>query len=174
MHTEGPSTIASQMVFCLPFFPHIYLGYHIEVWSSKGKRQYPGHPLNLNWAQVYSELDVKGSFDLFWNTFYDLYKIHFPMTKAKFSRNVHKVNNYMTRGLLISKATELNLHKKAVKEQTHQATEHQWWTSTLDSVDGRHRHFNFFLPKVYRPTSTLDKVSMPTIDTLKVSMSTKF
>jgi hypothetical protein len=38
----------------------------------------------------------------------------------------------------------------------------------------RHRHINFFLPKVYRPTSTLDKVSMPTLDTLKVSMSTKF
>ena len=38
----------------------------------------------------------------------------------------------------------------------------------------RHRHINFFLPKVCRPTSTLDKVSMPTLDTLKVSMSTKF
>jgi hypothetical protein len=46
------------------------------------------------------------------------------MTKAKFNKNVHKINNYMTSGLLISRSTKIKLHKVAVKERTQQSMTH--------------------------------------------------
>jgi len=78
---------------------------------------------NLNWDEVCSEMDVDKSFDLFWNDFDALYKLHFPLTKIKFNRNIHKINNYMTQGLLVSRATKLELCKKAAKERTQLASE---------------------------------------------------
>jgi len=78
---------------------------------------------NLNWDEVCSVNDVDRSFDLFWNIFYDFYKTHFPLTKSKFNKNIHKINNYMTQGLLISRATKINLHKIAVKDRSQHANE---------------------------------------------------
>ncbi len=78
---------------------------------------------NLTWEEVCTENDMDTAFDKFWKTFKDLYNLHFPLTKTKFNRNVHKVNNYMTAGLLVSRLRKNNLRITAAKERTPQATE---------------------------------------------------
>ena len=45
------------------------------------------------------------------------------MTRSKFNKNIHKINNYMTQGLLISRTTKLELCKKAAKERSQLAIE---------------------------------------------------
>ena len=36
----------------------------------------------------------------------------------KFNKNYHKINGYMTKGLLVSRANKLKLHKKSITEPT--------------------------------------------------------
>ena len=70
------------------------------------------------WNNTLSNNDVNNSYDNFWNDFHTLFELHFPLIKVKFNRNVHKKNNFMTKGLLISRATKNTLHKKAIINPT--------------------------------------------------------
>ena len=70
------------------------------------------------WNNTLSNNDVNNSYDNFWNDFHTLFELHFPLIKVKFNRNVHKKNNFMTNGLLISRATKNTLHKKAIINPT--------------------------------------------------------
>jgi hypothetical protein len=72
----------------------------------------------LRWYNVYNNQDTNVSFDLFWEDFNTLFELHFPLTKTKFNRNIHKINEFMTSGLLISRKTKITLHKKAVVNPT--------------------------------------------------------
>jgi len=78
---------------------------------------------NLNWLDTLNKTDVDTAFGCFWETFSDLYNLHFPLVKFKFNSNIHKINNYMTAGLLISRQTKLELCKKAAKERSQEATQ---------------------------------------------------
>ena len=71
---------------------------------------------NLQWNNVTCQNDVNLAYDEFWNTFSALYDFYLPITKIKFNRNVHKINCFMTRGLLISRNTENALHKRYLTE----------------------------------------------------------
>ncbi len=75
----------------------------------------------LNWAESLSNNNVDISFDLFWKDFSTLYNLHFPLVKFKFNKNVHKINDYLTNGLLISRKTKLDLCKAAAKLRTIEA-----------------------------------------------------
>ena len=56
--------------------------------------------------------DANIAYDEFWNTFSSLYDIYLPVIKIKINKNIHKVNGFMTRGLLISRCTKNTLHKR--------------------------------------------------------------
>ena len=47
-------------------------------------------------------------------TFFTLYELHFPLSNMKLNKNVHRLNNFMTAGLLISRGVKNDLHKKAL------------------------------------------------------------
>ena len=64
------------------------------------------------WNNTLSNNDVNNSYDNFWNDFHTLFELHFPLIKVKFNRNVHKKNNFLTKGLLISRATKILSTKK--------------------------------------------------------------
>jgi hypothetical protein len=68
---------------------------------------------DVRWNNVISSADTNESFDEFCNTFNDLYNLHFPLIYKKFNRNVRKVNNYMTAGLLVSRQNKNKIHKIA-------------------------------------------------------------
>jgi len=68
-----------------------------------------------NWRNVIENNDVNASYDIFWNDFSMLFDLHFPIKKVKFNKNVHKKNDFMTLGLLTSRNTKNELHKKALQ-----------------------------------------------------------
>jgi hypothetical protein len=51
------------------------------------------------------------AFDQFWQDFSTLYDLNFPLQTIRKNRNIHKLNNYMTAGLLISRKRKLELYK---------------------------------------------------------------
>ncbi len=63
---------------------------------------------------------------LFWQTgceccrsqwqFSGMYEICFPLTTTKLNRNIHRINGFMTPGLLISRITKNKLHKQSLIE----------------------------------------------------------
>ena len=61
---------------------------------------------NLHWDNVTCQSDANIAYDEFWNTFSSLYDIYLPVIKIKINKNIHKVNGFMTRGLLISRYTK--------------------------------------------------------------------
>ena len=69
---------------------------------------------SCSWYSTLSSNDVNVCYDNFWNDFHTLFELHFPLVKVKFNRNVQKKNYFMTKGLLISRTTKNNLHKKAI------------------------------------------------------------
>ena len=69
---------------------------------------------NLRWNSVLSIQDTNLAFDEFWSIFNALYNLHFPLKKCKLNRNVHKLRNFMTTGLLVSRKKKNDLHKLAI------------------------------------------------------------
>jgi hypothetical protein len=74
---------------------------------------------NIRWNNVVSFQDANVCYNNFWNDFSLLYNLHFPVKKVTFNRNVHRVNPYMTIGLLISRRRKIELHKKALRNHEH-------------------------------------------------------
>jgi hypothetical protein len=68
----------------------------------------------ISWNDVIINNDVNPSFDTFWITFKELFDLHFPKTNRIFNRNIHKINPFMTTGLLISRTTKNSLYLKSV------------------------------------------------------------
>jgi len=82
-------------------------------------RSFPAHKINnfktdlsnIRWGAVTDERDTDRAFDKFWEIFKPLLELHFPIRKVKFNKNFHKINGYMTQGLLVSRITKLKLYK---------------------------------------------------------------
>jgi hypothetical protein len=73
---------------------------------------------NQRWHDVLTCQDVNQSFSHFWSTFTFLFDTHFPIRFSKLNRNVHKLNEFMTIGLLTSRATKIRLHKASLVNPT--------------------------------------------------------
>jgi hypothetical protein len=65
----------------------------------------------LRWETVTNSNTVDDAFDEFSKIFTDLYELNFPLVRSKFNKNIHKQNNFMTNGLLISRKNKIKLHK---------------------------------------------------------------
>jgi hypothetical protein len=68
------------------------------------------------WQNVLNSNEVDAAFDVFWTEFSGMYEICFPLTTTKFNRNIHRINGFMTPGLLISRTTKNKLHKQLLIE----------------------------------------------------------
>ena len=66
---------------------------------------------SLNWNNALNSTNVDDCYDSFWDEFKSLFDIYLPLTTKKFSKNVHKISDFMTGGLLISRKNKLTLHK---------------------------------------------------------------
>ena len=75
---------------------------------------------SLSWRNVTQSQNVNESYNIFWED--TLHDLHFPEKTVSFSRNLHKINPFMTKGLLISRKTKNLLHKTAVTERSEVAT----------------------------------------------------
>ena len=52
---------------------------------------------------------------MFLDRFNSLYEVHFPLRKIRFNKNIHKKEQFMTKGLLISRQRKLLLSSHLVK-----------------------------------------------------------
>ncbi len=69
---------------------------------------------SISWDNVKIQTDVNTAFDEFWNTFHSLFEIYLPLRTQKLNRNIHKLNNFLTTGLLTSRKTKNALHKNSI------------------------------------------------------------
>ena len=69
-----------------------------------------------NWDTVTATIDVDSCYDQFWKIYTDLHDLHFPLTTSRFNKNLHRISDFMTTGLLISRSTKLKLHKVALTD----------------------------------------------------------
>ncbi len=72
----------------------------------------------LSWRNVTTEKDTDKSFEKFWNDFKMFYDLCFPLTHFKFNKNKHKIQNFMTLGLLTSRTQKNKLHKISLLNPT--------------------------------------------------------
>ena len=69
-----------------------------------------------NWDPVTSTNDVDTCYDQFWKIYTDTHDRIFPLTTSRFNKNIHKISDFMTTGLLISRSNKLKLHKIALTD----------------------------------------------------------
>jgi hypothetical protein len=67
----------------------------------------------LRWESVLNKTTVDEALEEFSSIFSDLYELNFPLTHYKFNKNIHKINKFMTAGLLISRQNKIKLQKTA-------------------------------------------------------------
>ncbi len=73
---------------------------------------------DIGWEFVTTQTDVNEALNEFWDTFFAIFDLYFPLITKKFNRNIHKINKFMTTGLLISRTTKNNLHKLSMSQPT--------------------------------------------------------
>ena len=69
-----------------------------------------------SWEDVTITEDVNLCYEKFWKIFDNLHERNFPITTARFNKNFHRISDFMTTGLLISRANKLKLHKVALSD----------------------------------------------------------
>lgn len=66
---------------------------------------------SMRWADVLVTADPQIAYNNFSETFSSLYDIHIPVVTKKFNRNFHKIEPWMTAGLLTSRRRKISLEK---------------------------------------------------------------
>jgi hypothetical protein len=74
---------------------------------------------NLRWHNVLSSDNVNDALDNFLDPFMTLFDLHFPLKKVKLNRNYDKLNDFMTKGLLISRRRKNKLYKIQIVRPTY-------------------------------------------------------
>ena len=69
----------------------------------------------LSFNDVYIEEEAQKSYDSFHNQFFALFDAQFPVKTVKFNKNFHRIEKWMTKGLLKSRQTKIKLAKKRAK-----------------------------------------------------------
>jgi hypothetical protein len=70
----------------------------------------------MDWTSVLSCVDVNLAYSEFWSKYKTCHDLHFPLSRKRFNKNIHKRQPFITNGLLISRNTKIKLHKKAVAD----------------------------------------------------------
>ena len=74
----------------------------------------------LTWNDVLDSNCANTAYEIFWDSFKTLFDLHFPLNRVKINRNKTKINEFMTKGLLLSRKTKLKLLRKAKATRTEE------------------------------------------------------
>jgi hypothetical protein len=74
---------------------------------------------SLRWGFVLEEEDPQAAYNLFSDSFFNLYNLHFPLREIKFNKNFHIKEPWMSKGLLVSRKEKIRLASCAAKNPTH-------------------------------------------------------
>jgi hypothetical protein len=61
---------------------------------------------------------VDEAYDIFWNSYKELFDVIVPKKQVRFNRNIHKVSPFMTAGLLVSRSTKNQLFKAKLSDNS--------------------------------------------------------
>jgi hypothetical protein len=79
--------------------------------SEANVRNFTNAILALNWDHVLNNADAQQAYNLFSDSFFNLFNLIFPILRTKLNRNVHGLEKWMSSGILISRRNKLNLGK---------------------------------------------------------------
>ena len=77
--------------------------------------------LSMNiWENVLNDLNPQSSFDKFYEEFDSAFNLYFPIREVRFNKNIHKIEGFMTGGLMISRLKKLELGSNFSKNKTEE------------------------------------------------------
>ena len=77
--------------------------------------------LSMNiWENVLNDLNPQSSFDKFYEEFDSAFNLYFPIREVRFNKNIHKIEGFMTGGLMISRLKKLELGSIFSKNKTEE------------------------------------------------------
>ncbi len=71
---------------------------------------------NVDWNPILSEPNSQLTYNNFSDLFFNLYDIHFPLQRKKFNRNCHKIEKWITSGILISRLEKIRLCNVSIED----------------------------------------------------------
>ena len=74
--------------------------------------QFKNNLSNISWNNTMDSEDTQESYDNFSKLFLDLYEMHFPLSKKKFNRNLHKVDIPATKKCTCKNCSQKSFHRK--------------------------------------------------------------
>jgi len=77
--------------------------------SLDNMRKFDASISSINWNFVGEEPDAQSAYNVFFNTFHNLYSLQFPLKTIKFNQNIHRLEPWMSPALLISRTHKLKL-----------------------------------------------------------------
>jgi len=83
--------------------------------SKQNMEKFKNSLQNMRWGFVLEEEDPQVAYNLFSDTFFNLYNLQFLLKEVKFNINQHKVEPWMSKGLLTSRYNELDLASQAAR-----------------------------------------------------------
>ena len=63
----------------------------------------------LSWVDVFDCDNTQEAYNTFWDIFSPLFELYFPLKTVKFNRNFHKIEPWITQGLLVSRRRKYSL-----------------------------------------------------------------
>ena len=75
---------------------------------------------NIEWDNVLREEHPETAFNNFLLNFNEIHELIFPIQKIRINKNIHKVEKFMTNGLLKCRAKKFSLSSLSIKNPTHE------------------------------------------------------
>ncbi len=107
--------------FTRPVLPHIKKQTKFTTarnFSQTSLNQFKTALSGTDWSHVTNSNDVDDAYELFWNSYSELFDVIFPKKKVRFNRNIHKMSPFMTAGLLVSRTTKNKLFKAKLPDNS--------------------------------------------------------
>ncbi len=85
------------------------------IFSRQNLEKFTAALHNVRWSFVQEEDDPQIAYNLFSDTFLNLYNLHFPLREVRFNKNHHIIKPWMSKGLLVSRLRKHELASLSVK-----------------------------------------------------------
>lgn len=87
--------------------------------SAQNTEHFISAMMNMSWNHVLLTSDTQTAFDSFSNTFFDIFNLYFPLKTKKINKRYHKIEPWITTGILNSRRTKILLNNRSIKNPTH-------------------------------------------------------
>jgi hypothetical protein len=86
--------------------------------SQQNLNEFKREMSQVDWNPVCLKSNINEAYDEFWKIYTGIFDQKFPLRRIRFNKNIHKLQNFMTNGLLISRNTKNALHKTSIADPT--------------------------------------------------------